>query len=165
MKLRVEHLSLATVEQTFASHVHQDVRERACRETGALSYEVLIETVADGGARVQVERVMEPRVPDYLRGFVGESILIQQVEEWSGPDGSGARTAAIKLTIKGQPASMVGSALLAPAETGSVEVITGDVKVAIPLVGRKIEPEIVKVIEAALRIEQRVVQEWALDNR
>ncbi|MDQ2837837.1 MAG: DUF2505 domain-containing protein [Actinomycetota bacterium] len=160
MKLTVENSSSATVEQTFASHVEKSVREEACRQSGAISYEVSIAQNADGGARVQVDRVMAPEVPDFIKKFVGESISIRQIEEWGPPDAQGSRTASIKLTIKGQPATMVGSAVLAANGSGSKEVVTGDVKVAIPLLGRKIEPEIVKVIEAALRIEQRVGDEW-----
>ena len=164
MKMRVESSSSATVEQTFASHVDRWVREEACRESGALSYDVVIESMADGGARVQVDRVMAPQVPDFIRKFVGDSIAIRQVEQWSPPGPTGTRTATLNLTIKGQPASMVGSAVLAPAPEGSTEVVTGDVKVSIPLLGRKIEPEIVKVIEAAVRIEQRVGQAWVRQN-
>jgi hypothetical protein len=164
MKMRVETSSPATVEQSFASHIERGVREQACRESGALSYDVLIETRADGGARVQVDRVMAPQVPDFIRKFVGDSIAIRQIEEWSAPGPTGTRTATVHLTIKGQPASMVGTAVLAPAPEGSTEVVTGDVKVAIPLLGRKVEPEIVKVIEAAVRIEQRVGQAWVTQN-
>jgi hypothetical protein len=54
--------------------------------------------------------------------------------------------------------------VLSPALGGSTELVTGDVKVAIPFLGRQIEPEIVKVIEAALRIEQRVGQDWVRQN-
>jgi len=164
MKMRVEMASAATVEQTFASRVEQGVRERACRESGALSYEVLIEHAADGGARVQVQRMMAPQVPDFIRRFVGDSISISQVEQWSAPGPTGSRTAAVDVTVKGQPASMTGSMLLSPAPDGSTELVTGEVKVAIPFLGRQIEPEIVKVIEAALRIEQRVGQDWVRQN-
>jgi hypothetical protein len=164
MKLRVEATSPATVEQSFASRVEQGVREQACRESGALSYEVSIEHAADGGARVQVRRVMPAQVPDVIRRFVGESIAIDQVEQWGPPGPTGTRTAVVDVTVKGQPASMTGSMVLSPAPAGSTELVTGEVKVRIPLLGRQIEPEIVKVIEAALRIEQRVGQDWVRQN-
>lgn len=165
MKLRVESSTPATVEQVFASRIEQGVREEACRESGALSYDVQIEQLADGGARVRVQRVMAPQVPDFIRRFVGESISIGQVEHWSPPGPSGARTAVVDVTVKGQPASMTGSMTLSPAPEGSTELVTGEVKVGIPFLGRQIEPEIVKVIEAALRIEQRVGQDWVRQNR
>ena len=164
MKMRVETTSAATVEQTFASRVEQGVRERACQESGALSYEVLIQHAADGGATVEVRRVMAPQVPDFIRRFVGDSITIDQVEQWSAPGPTGTRTAAVKVTVQGQPASMTGSMVLSPTPEGSSELVTGEVKVGIPFLGRQIEPEIVKVIEGALRIEQRVGQDWVREN-
>jgi len=164
MKMRVETASAATVEQTFASRVEQSVRERACRESGALSYQVVIEPAADGGARVEVQRVMAAQVPDFVRRFVGETISISQVEQWSPPGPTGVRTAVVNVAVKGQPASMTGTMVLSPAPEGSTELVTGEVKVSVPFLGRQIEPEIVKVIEAALRIEQRVGQDWVRQN-
>lgn len=160
MKLSVRHAFAGSVEQVFASHIDSDVREQACRESGALSFQVRVRPAADGSARVEVERVMPATVPDYVRKFVGDTITVRQQEDWSAPDGRGARRAEIRLSIVGQPATMTGTAQLTPDGDGSVEQITGDVKVAIPLLGRKVEPEIVKVIEAALRIEHRVAEEW-----
>jgi hypothetical protein len=164
MKMRVETTSTATVEQTFASRVEQSVRERACQESGALSHEVVIEHGADGGARVHVRRVMPAQVPDIIRRFVGETIAVDQVEQWSAPGPTGIRTAAVNVTVKGQPATMTGSMVLSPTPDGTMELVTAEVKVAIPFLGRQIEPEIVKVMEDALRIEQRVGQDWVRQN-
>jgi hypothetical protein len=165
MKLRVETTSRATVEQSFASRVEQGVREQACRESGALSYEVSIERAADGGVRVGVRRVMPAQVPDMVRRFVGESITVDQVEQWSPPGPTGTRTATVQVTVQGQPASMTGSMVLAPTAEGCTELVTGEVTVAIPFLGRRIEPEIVKVIEAAVRIDHRVGQAWVSEHR
>jgi hypothetical protein len=165
MKLSVQHSYSASVEQIFAGHVDQAVREQACQQSGALSFQVRVRQAADGSAQVEVERVMPAAVPDYVRKFVGDSITVRQVEDWSAPDGRGARRAELRLTIQGQPATMSGTAQLSPDGDGCAEQITGEVKVAIPLLGRKIEPEIVKVIEAALRVEQRVAEEWVQSRR
>jgi hypothetical protein len=165
MKLSVRHAFSGSVEQIFASHIDQDVREQACRQSGALSFQVQVRSAADGSARVEVERVMPATVPDYVRKFVGDSITVRQVEDWAAPDGQGGRQAEIRLIIQGQPATMTGTAQLSPDSDGCVEQVTGEVKVAIPLLGRKIEPEIVKVIEAALRVEQRVAEEWVRSQR
>lgn len=165
MKLTVQHAFSGSVEQIFASHIDADVREEACRQSGALSFQVRVTPATDGSARVEVERVMPATVPDYVRKFVGDSITVRQTEDWSAPTGDGDRRAEIRLSIQGQPATMTGTAQLSPDGTGCLEQVVGDVKVAIPLLGRKIEPEIVKVIEAALRIEQRVAEEWLQSQR
>ena len=160
MKLTVENQYSGTPEQTFASHLSVEAREQACRESGAISWDVTVTPGADGAATVQVDRVMNPNLPDYIGKIVGERVSIRQLEEWSPAAADGSRTAKIRLTIKGQPATMDGSADLKPSDHGTTEVVSGDVKVAIPFLGKKIEPEIVKVIESALRIEQRVGENW-----
>ena len=40
------------------------------------------------------------------------------------------------------------------------ELVTGQVKVAIPFLGGKIEPEIAKGIVTAMRVEQKTGREW-----
>lgn len=159
MRLSETTTSDISVEDAFEAHCEQSVRELACKESGALSWEVTI-TEKAGRTVIQVDRVMPPNVPDFVKKFLGDSISVRQVEEWGAPDADGARTADVKVTIKGQPASMVGTAVLKPAGSGSVEVVDGEVKVNVPFIGKKIEPEIVKVIAAALKIEQRVGEEW-----
>jgi Protein of unknown function (DUF2505) len=164
MKLNVENRYAATVEQTFASHIARSVREEACRQSGAKSWKVDISEADDGSARVQVDRTLSPELPDYIAKLIGGSVTIRQIEEWSAPAADGSRTAVVKLNIVGQPASMNGRAVLSPDGAGSKEVITGDVKVAVPIIGSRFEPEIAKVIEAGMRIEQRVGDEWVKTN-
>ena len=164
MKLNVENRYAASVGQAYASHITESVREEACRQSGAKSWKVEITRTADDGANVLVERTMSPQLPDYITKLIGGSVTIRQVEEWSPAAADGSRTATVKLTIVGQPASMTGRAVLSPDGDGSKEVVTGDVKVAVPIIGSRFEPEIAKVIEAALRIEQRVGDEWVKAN-
>ncbi len=164
MKLNVENHYAATVEQAFTSHVTESVREEACRQSGAKSWQVTINHAPDGGATVQVDRTMSPKLPDYLAKLIGDSVTIRQVEQWSPPAADGSRTATVKLNIVGQPASMSGRAVLSPNGSGSIEVVTGEVKVAVPIIGSRFEPDIAKVIESALRIEQRVGDEWVKAN-
>jgi hypothetical protein len=163
MQLNVTTPSEATVEQSFAAHVERSVREQACRESGAVSWDISIERTGDG-ARVQVDRVMKPDLPDMVRSFVGESIKVRQIETWGGPDQSGTRRADVQVIIVGQPASMKGTAMLTPAGSGSVETVEGEVTVNVPFLGKKFEPDLVKVIAAALKIEQRAGIEWVRAN-
>jgi hypothetical protein len=164
MELKVENRYAATVEQTFITHVTESVREEACRVSGAKSWKVEVKHADDGGATVRVDRTMSPKLPDYLARLIGESVTIRQIEQWSPAAADGSRTATVKLTIVGQPASMDGKAVLSPDGTGSKEVVTGEVKVAVPIIGRKFEPDIARVIEAGMRVEQRVGDEWVKAN-
>jgi hypothetical protein len=146
------------VEQAFAARIDRSVRERACQESGATAWTVRVDP--DGATTtVVVERTMPPSVPEFVRRFVGNSIVVRQTERWSAPDERGARRADVKVTIGGQPAKMVGSTVIEPSGDGSAETVEGDVTVSVPFIGRRVEPEIVKVIVAALRIDQRLAVE------
>jgi uncharacterized Zn-binding protein involved in type VI secretion len=164
MKLSEQSSSEATVEEAFAARCEQSVREQACRESHAISWDVSIVPATDGSVRIQVDRVMPSDVPDFIKKFLGETIQVRQVEEWGPANAGGGRTANVKVTIKGQPASMVGKASLQPTADGSMEIVEGDVKVTVPFLGKKIEPEIAKAIASALKIEQRVGLEWIRAN-
>jgi len=164
MKLREEMPSTASVEEIFAAHTDQAVREEACRRSGATTWSVSIEAADGGGVRIQVDRALPPDVPDMYKRFVGESIDVRQVEQWSAPDAGGGRRADLKVTIKGQPASMVGTASLIPKATGSTEILEGDVKVNVPFIGGKVEPEIAKLIVSGRKIEQQAEAEWIASN-
>ena len=166
MKFFETHSSDASVSEVFIARCRQDLRERACEKSGALRWQVQIERTADGGARVLVERSMPPDVPDMFKAFVGKSIDISQVEEWSPAAADGSRAATIRLSIRNQPASMTGTIKLTSTESsGSLEVVEGEVTVAVPFLGKKVEPDVAKVVAAALRIEQSVNDEWIRANR
>jgi hypothetical protein len=163
MRLSVENTSAVPVERMYAAHLDRGVREEACRRSGALEYAVTITPMADG-ARIEIERTLPAKVPDFIRSFVGDTIRIRQVEQWTAADPDGVRRASLALTIPGKPASMQGQAVLRSVDAGCQETVTGDVRVSVPIVGRRIEPVIVEVITAGLELEQRVSTEWALSG-
>jgi hypothetical protein len=164
MKLIETVRSEVSARDAFRALCQSSVREQACRESGALNWAVQIEPRADGGVRVQIDRAMPPEVPDFAKRLVGSEIKVRQIEEWGPADGDGARTARVAIDIIGQPASMRGSASLRPEGSGAVETVEGEVKVAVPIIGRRFEPEIARVISAAVQLEMRLASEWARAN-
>jgi hypothetical protein len=150
----------ATLDQAVELVLDPEFRAAVCEATHALDYDVEVDEHGDGSATVRVHRVMPAEVPDFVRKFVGESVDVTQTEEWGPADGAGRRTADLLLEIKGQPARMTGAIVLEPTSDGVRESITGDLKVSIPLVGRKIEPEIAKGVLAAVRVEERTGRGW-----
>lgn len=133
------------VEHVYALITNQEFREE-CAAVDAIDHEV---SVDDG--TVTILRTMENDMPDFIKKLAGATVRVKQTESWGDPDGDGCRAADIKVTIIGQPAEMLGVASLAPGSDGAVFTVEGDVKVSIPFVGKKIEPEIAKAIVAALK--------------
>ncbi|MDN5853469.1 MAG: DUF2505 domain-containing protein [Actinomycetia bacterium] len=133
-------------------------REQVCEMAHAKSYDVTVDRAGDT-AVVVVERVMPAEVPDAIRKFLGETITVKQTERWGAPDPDGTRRATVEVHIAGQPASMHGTSVLRGGDPSTMTV-EGDVRVKVPLFGRKIEPEVAKAIIAALRIEERAARTY-----
>jgi hypothetical protein len=150
----------ATPDQAFALIVDSKFRSAVCEATAALGHDVGIEQKDDGGAVVRVDRTVPAEVPDFVKKLVGETLDIRQTEDWSSADAAGLRTADVVVEVVGQPARMTGTIVLEATPDGCREVMTGKVKVSIPFLGGKIEPEVAKAIVAASKVEQKTGREW-----
>ena len=142
----------ADVESVYALISDQAFRTESCANQGATDYDVQVESTGDG-ATVTLLRTQEAEMPDFVKKLTGSTVKVKQTEVWSGPDADGNRTADVKVSIIGQPAEMVGTATLKAAGGGTDFSLNGDVKVNIPFIGKKIEPEVAKAIIASLREE------------
>ena len=144
------------VESVYALISDPAFREEAVAIVGGQDIEVAIEPSGDGHT-VTVIQTQPAKVPDFIKKFVGDSVKVKQTERWSGPDGNGNRSAEVKFTVIGQPADMLARVDL--SGKGDVSfVVDGDLKVNVPFLGKKIEPEIAKIIAASLRsdVEQGI---------
>ena len=137
------------VESVYALISDPAFREEAVVVVGGQDIEVTVEPSGDGHT-VTVIQTQPAKVPDFVKKFVGDSVKVKQVERWGGPDDEGNRSAEVKFTVIGQPADMLAQVDL--FGEGDVSfVVDGDLKVNVPFLGRKIEPEIAKIIAASLR--------------
>ncbi|NRQ51532.1 DUF2505 domain-containing protein [Aeromicrobium stalagmiti] len=142
----------ASVEAVYGLLANQEFRTESCENQGATDYTVTVEEQG-GGSTVTIIRTQDADMPDFVKKLTGSTVKVKQTEVWSAPDASGNRTADVKVSIIGQPAEMTGTAKLFAKEGGSDFTVDGDVKVSIPFIGKKIEPEVAKAIRASLREE------------
>jgi hypothetical protein len=64
------------------------------------------------------------------------------------------------MTVLGQPVTFKGGIRLSPGGRGSVVDVRGDLKVAIPMLGRKLEEAAAPAVMAAYRTQQEVGDRW-----
>jgi hypothetical protein len=153
----------ADPERVFAMFCDQAWREEVCRATHAIDYSVTVEKSGDTVV-VRTTRVLPAQVPEPAKSLVGDTLEIVQTESWTAePDGDSKRRAEVDLRISKQPASMTGTITLQPNGPGTRRTVTGDIRVRIPLLGRRIEPEIAKAISAALTKEQECARPYLTD--
>lgn len=161
MDVRAEiNYPTATVEQVYALSTDPKFRGAVCEATRALDYDVDVDEHADGTATVTVRRTMPAEVPDFVKRFVGETLDVVQTEEWGAPDNVGERTANLMVQVTGQPVKMTGTVTIGAVGQGARTSIRGDLRVSMPFVGKKIEPEIANGILAAAAKEQQTADEW-----
>lgn len=150
----------ATPEEVFAIITDATFREQACEKTKALSYDVSV-TESGGDTVVRVQREMaSDDVPDIARKFVGQTLTVVQTETWHPAGADGARTAEVKGEITGTPVTLKGNARIVPQGAQTVQAIDLEVKVSVPLIGRKIEPFVVEAIRKGLATEHQLGASW-----
>src|SRR3954466_290950 len=140
MELKMSASYDATPEEVLAIVTDATFREQACEKTKALSYDV--EAPGPGGdtvVRVQGE-VPADDVPDIARKFDGQTLTVVQTETWHPANADGSRNADVKGEIANTPVTLKGTATISSVGGETVQAIDLDVKVSVPLIGRKIEP-------------------------
>ena len=153
MKLRESFSYPAGVEKVFALLSDEAFRTKTAEDSKARDVSTTVEQ--DGGdtviTLVRTQPATSSKVPDFVKKLIGDTVTIKQVERWAAPDADGNRTATVTMKVAGKPAGFKGKGTLKAEGKGTEFVVSGDVKVDVPFVGKKVEPLIAKAIEASLR--------------
>jgi len=135
-------------------------RERVCTALHVLRHEVSVEG-AGAGMRVVVDQTQPAKgIPPFAKKFVGDEIRIVQRERWTDTS-----SADLDIEVPGKPGTMAGGIRLVADGSGTVQEVTGDIRVKVPLVGGKIEALVGDILRSALEAEQRVGRAWLAGDR
>jgi hypothetical protein len=135
-------------------------RKQVCTTTHATRSDVTVEPGASGPT-VVVDQTQPARgIPSFAQKFVGKEIEIVQRESWSDDT-----SADLTVDLPGKPGRFDGRITLQPDGAGTVETVTGNVEVKVPLVGGKLEGLVGDLLKAALDAEQRVGRSWLASGR
>ena len=151
--------------------VHRALRDEQywlARLTGSgADHYSLDSMVLDGGGIdvVTTQTLRADRLPGVVTQFHRGDLSFVREETWT-PVRDGQATATVKGSITGAPATLSGSAVLAPANdaTSSRLELKATVEVNIPLVGGKIENFIGNQLVDLLISEQRFTTVWITEN-
>jgi hypothetical protein len=149
-----------TPEEVYALLTDPDFQEAKCRATTAGGGHSVDIAPGTSGARVRTERVLpSDGLPDVARSFVGEVLVVVEVQSWSAPEPDGARESAVDLHVKGAPLTLKGTLRLEPDGAGTVEVLEAELRANVPLIGGRIERAAAGPIDTAIDIETRMLRE------
>jgi uncharacterized protein YndB with AHSA1/START domain len=159
MRFTTELTYDASPEAVHAMLADPAFRARVCEATHASHHEVSVEP-ASSGMTVVVDQTQPARgIPSYARRVVGDQIRIVQRETWSGATG-----ATLAIELPGKPGAVQGSLALAGDATRTVETITCEVTVRVPMIGGRLEDLVGGLLQSALRAEQRVGRAWLAEG-
>jgi hypothetical protein len=112
---------------------------------------------------VTTQTLRADRLPAVVAQFHHGDLSFVREETWSAVT-DGCATATIRGSIRGAPATLTGTAVLAPNEGGTKLEFTATVEVKIPLVGGKVENFIGSQLLDLLIAEQRFTTAWIKEN-
>ena len=153
MKLRESFSYPAGVEKVFALLSDEAFRTKTAEDSRARDVSTRVAKDGDDTVvtLVRTQPATSSKVPDFVKKLIGDAVTIKQVERWEAPDADGNRTATVTMKVAGKPAGFKGKGTLTAEGRGAEFVVSGDIKVDVPFVGKKVEPLIAKAIEASLR--------------
>lgn len=143
----------APVEEVFAMMTDQAYLEELCRESQARRYEASVT-----GTTTRTSRVLP--APTAAARFTGPEVTVVEDTAWGPAAGDGSWTARVDLTIQGQPVRMLGTMSLVAGGPGTIAELTGELKVSIPILGRKLEESSAPAVLAGFRTQQKVGGMW-----
>jgi hypothetical protein len=160
--MRFEHVNhyAAGADAVLAMLTTPAFRDRVCTSQRALDHDVDIKG-AGPGAVVLIARTQSlAGAPSLAIKVVGDTVRIVQREEWRTPT-----EADFAMEIPGKPGRLDGGIVLRDNGNDTTdELFTGDVKVNVPLVGKKLEQMIASILERALVKEGQVGASWLADG-
>jgi hypothetical protein len=156
-----------SVEQVHRAFSDEQYWLARLADSGADGYSLDSMTLdEDGGIDVvTTQRLRADRLPGVVQQFHRGDLNLVREEAWS-PIRDGKATATINLTIVDAPATLSGTAALAPANPGFGSRLDfhATVQVDIPLVGGKIENFVGSQLVDLLIAEQRFTTVWITEN-
>jgi hypothetical protein len=148
------HLDFAAEpDAVFAMMTDQAYLEEVSVASESIRYDAAV-----SGSTTKTSRTLA--APESAARFTGPELTVIEEIVWGPAGAGGARTADLTMTVLGQPVTLKGRLQSAPGGRGTVVDLTGDLKVAIPLLGKKLEQAAAPAVLAGFRTQQRVGDRW-----
>jgi hypothetical protein len=148
------HLDFAAPpDEVYTMMTDQRYLEEVCVASDSISYHV-----SAAGSTTQSSRTLP--APESAARFTGPQLTVNDEIVWGDPSSDGSRSGTVTMTVLGQPVTFKGGIRLSPGGRGSVVDVRGDLKVAIPLLGRKLEEAAAPAVMAGYRTQQEVGDRW-----
>jgi hypothetical protein len=137
----------------YAMMTDQKYLDEVCVASGSLSHNVSVD-----GSTTRTSRTLH--APDSAARFTGPQLTVNEEVVWGGPSSDGSRSGTVTMTVLGQPVKFRGKIQLSAGGRGSVVDISGELKVAIPVLGKKLEESAAPAVTEGYKKQQEVGDRW-----
>lgn len=164
MRLSVSLTHHADPQRTFAMLCDPTYQTERAVRTGATDQSVSVEPgPGEGTTTVTTRRQLASAgLPDLARRFLGPQLGIVETVRWGAADAEGQREGSVAVEVPGAPVTFAGRMQLRHgSRPGTTEqLLDGDLKAAIPLLGGKVEQLVADQLRAATPVEEQLSAEW-----
>lgn len=143
----------AAPADVYAMMTNQRYHEEVCVASHSIRYEASV-----SGPSTHTTRTLPS--PASAARFTGPELNIVEDITWGDAADDGSRTGTMNMTVQGQPVTLKGELRLVPGGRGTTVMLTGELKVAIPLLGRKFEQSSAPAVLAGFNTQQKVGDRW-----
>lgn len=131
----------------------QQFLEQVCERTHARDHQVTID-----GNTVTTRRTLP--APDQARPFTGETLTVVEEVAWADAQADGSRSATVSMTVPGQPVTFNGQYRLAGDGGRTAMTLSGELKVNVPMLGKKLEQAAEPAVLHGFRAQEQVATDW-----
>jgi Protein of unknown function (DUF2505) len=143
----------APPDQVYAMMTDQAYLEQVCVASESISYEASV-----SGSATHTSRTLP--APESAARFTGSKLTVTEDVRWGEASADGSRVGDLTMTVVRQPVRLKGQLRLAPGGRGTVVAMTGELKINVPLLGRKQEEAAAPAVMAGFRTQQQVGDQW-----
>ncbi len=144
----------------YAMLTDEEFQARKCAATRAVNYHVDIRRNGDRSVIVTKRTVSTAKFPEVAKSLLGQTVLITETDAWEPAAPDGSRRGTLLVDVEGIPIKLTGTLVMKATPTGTEEIIQGDLKASVPLVGSALERAAAPAIQIAIDAENRVGHEW-----
>ncbi len=147
------HFDDATPGEVYDMMMSPGYQELVCQASHAEDYSVAIE-----GSVLKTSRQL--KAPSIVAKFTGGTLNVVETIEWRPPAADGTRAGTITIEVPGQPVRFAGTISIGRVNGGSAMVMAGDLRINVPLIGKKMEQSAAPAMAAGFRTHEHVGGRW-----
>lgn len=153
MKLAFQQAYPAPPQRVLELLRNDEFIDDVAQHAGAVSHEARVL-----GDRTELD--MELPTPQHVASVVGKTVKLTLAMAFAEPRDDGSVPGTVDVTVPGMPVQAQMTGLLSPRGEETVGEYNGELKVKIPLVGKKVEAQIEPYVVSAFNGIERRAKVW-----